>query len=627
MMRRISRSILAISVLLALSTVPSQVFCAEDEVIPFDAEHWTMPPGSKVVEYMGQTCLVGPAVLNDVEFENGVIEFDVAFKGLRTFAGVNFRVQSQGNQEVFYLRPHKSRLADALQYTPVINGMSAWQLYSGEGYTAAVEIPHNEWLHVKLVVSRTQGRVYLGGSETPALAIHDLKHGVSKGRISIFNQANELAHIANFKCRQDNSIDLGKPPRVYTPPGLISDWEISQAFGISATDRQVYPDAEILSKVEWQAATGDATGLVNISRYLAKPSAEPAFIYARTTIESDAEKTMLLKFGYSDEVSLFLNGKAMFYGNSAFTSRDPLFQGIVGLNDAVYLPLKKGENELLLVIAEVFGGWGFICQDGNAVYLADGMRELWDIPLELKMPESAVYDPVTDAIYVSNYDMYGAAGMQFVSKITPAGKIEVLHWAKGLIRPTGLAAHGERLYAVDRRGVVEIDLNTGDIVKRHALPQARFPNDIAIADDGTIYVSDSFGGAIYSNAGGEFAVWLQGEGIGQPNGLACHDGKLIVGNNADGCLKAVDTATKEISVITEMGAGIIDGIQVDKDGNYLVAHYEGRIYRITPSGEMTTIVDRTAKGYNTADIEYVPEKDLLIVPSLQSFGLTAYELK
>ena len=267
--------------------------------------------------------------------------------------------------------------------------MSAWQLYSGDGFTAAVEIPHNEWLHVKLEVSGTQGRVYLGESETPALVIHDLKHGVSKGKISIFNQANELAHIANFRCREDNSIDLGKPPRVYTPPGLITDWEISQPFGISVTDRQVYPDTEILSKVEWQKAESDATGLVNVSRYVRKPGAEPVFIYARTTIESDAEKTMLLKFGYSDEASVFLNGKAMFYGNSAFTSRDPLFQGIVGLNDAVYLPLKKGENELLLVIAEVFGGWGFICQDGNAVYLAEGMRELWDIPLGLKMPESA----------------------------------------------------------------------------------------------------------------------------------------------------------------------------------------------------------------------------------------------
>jgi hypothetical protein len=31
-------------------------------------------------------------------------------------------------------------------------------------------------------------------------------------------------------------------------------------------------------------------------------------------------------------------------------------------NDAVYLPLKKGSNELMLAVSELGGGWGFICQ-------------------------------------------------------------------------------------------------------------------------------------------------------------------------------------------------------------------------------------------------------------------------
>ena len=31
-------------------------------------------------------------------------------------------------------------------------------------------------------------------------------------------------------------------------------------------------------------------------------------------------------------------------------------------NDAVYLPLKKGKNELVLALSELGGGWGFICR-------------------------------------------------------------------------------------------------------------------------------------------------------------------------------------------------------------------------------------------------------------------------
>jgi hypothetical protein len=34
-------------------------------------------------------------------------------------------------------------------------------------------------------------------------------------------------------------------------------------------------------------------------------------------------------------------------------------------NDAVYLPLKKGRNELLLAVSELTGGWGFICRFGD----------------------------------------------------------------------------------------------------------------------------------------------------------------------------------------------------------------------------------------------------------------------
>jgi len=31
-------------------------------------------------------------------------------------------------------------------------------------------------------------------------------------------------------------------------------------------------------------------------------------------------------------------------------------------NDAVYLPLKKSRNELMLAVSELGGGWGFVCR-------------------------------------------------------------------------------------------------------------------------------------------------------------------------------------------------------------------------------------------------------------------------
>ena len=70
-----------------------------------------------------------------------------------------------------------------------------------------------------------------------------------------------------------------------------------------------------------------------------------------------------LNIGYSDDVSVFLNGQILFRGRSAQNFRDPGFLGIVNPeNDAVYLPLKKGGNELMLAVSELGGGWGFICR-------------------------------------------------------------------------------------------------------------------------------------------------------------------------------------------------------------------------------------------------------------------------
>jgi hypothetical protein len=82
-------------------------------------------------------------------------------------------------------------------------------------------------------------------------------------------------------------------------------------------------------------------------------------VYARTNIDSASEQVRKLYIGYSDDVSVFLNGKILFRGRSAQNFRDPGFLGIVNSDN---LPLKKGSNELMLAVSELGGGWGFICR-------------------------------------------------------------------------------------------------------------------------------------------------------------------------------------------------------------------------------------------------------------------------
>lgn len=131
--------------------------------------------------------------------------------------------------------------------------------------------------------------------------------------------------------------------------------------------------------IQWQNVEAEPPGFVVIYRYREAPHIRVTFqsdfstrlqpqpgtklIYARTNITSDRDQVKKLEIGYRDDVSVFLNGSIFYRGQSAQAFRDPRFLGIVNPeNDAVYLPLKKGNNELMLAVSELGGGWGFICR-------------------------------------------------------------------------------------------------------------------------------------------------------------------------------------------------------------------------------------------------------------------------
>ena len=601
-----------------------QVF-AQEEIIDFESDQWDRQ-GAEIVQFMDRKCLIGSAFLKDVEFENGVIEVDIAVTGpkARTYPGVMFRIQSPGNYERFYIRPHRASLyPDAIQYVPAFNGIDGWQLYNGENYTSAADLPDNKWVHFKLEVSGSQARLFMDDMEHPVFVMNYLKHGVSKGAIGLNCPRNRTAYFSKFKYKIDNTLKFTPVPQIEKHPGIITNWQISQPFPFSKVDLEQHPDEQKLGEIKWQKVTCESNGLVDISRYYGRTGREYDCVLAKATIHSDKEKVMQLQFGYSDLVTLFLNGKQMFYGSSIYQGRDPSFLGIIGYNDAVYLPLKKGDNELMMWIFEAFGGWGFMAKDGSGVFEAEGVSQAWKIKKELRMPESALYDKKRNIIYVSNFDRFSAPGQQFISKVTVDGKIEQLKWSEGLVLPTGMAIFKDKLFVVERRNVAEIDLETGEILNRHPLPQPMFPNDIAIDKNGMMYVSDSQKGAIYKFKDGKFEEWLLEKELAGINGLCVHKDKLIVGVTSDHSLKSVDLNSKAISTIVRFGEGIMDGIKVDQHGNYLISHYEGRIYRVTPDGQFTNLLYIQAK--RCADFDYIAEKGLLIIPTLEANELFAYK--
>ncbi len=611
---------------LILTIILATPFCTASagEIIPFDEEHWDLS-GAQVVEHLGRSALAGSAVLKDVQLLDGVIEFEMALDGTRDYGGLSFRRQSPGDYEHFYIRPHNSTKPEALQYAPVFGGVSCWQLYH-EGYIAAAEIPAGRWVPVRLEIRGRQMRVFFDNMEQPALVVTHLQRDPEAGGLALNGSRGPATRFSNFRFDPDADLQFDPAPEPVPPMGLVTRWELSQKFLASQLDRENYPDDETMAKIKWQTVTAEPNGLVNISRHVARsPNREIDAVFARTTITAEEDGLRQLAFGYSDAVNIFLNGEILFTGSAAYRQRNPSYQGIIGLHDAVYLPLKKGENELMLMVVETFGGWGVMAQDSDVIFQGEGVSEQWELARHFKTPESVVYDRKRDVFYVSNFF---SGGNEFISRVSPAGTVLDLQWVSGLARPTGMAVRGDSLFVVDRSGLVEISIDTAQVVGRAPVPGGQFLNDVAFDGEGRAYISDSRTSTIHRKAGDTFEAWLSGPGISDPNGL-CFDGeRLIVGNSGDGSLKAVNLEDKSVKTVASLGQGsIMDGIAGDGAGGFIVSDFNGRVFRISATGEKTEILNRTAPGFFCADLEYVPEQGLLVIPSLYDNRLTAYRVE
>jgi hypothetical protein len=309
---------------------------------------------------------------------DGVIDTDVITSAKRGFFGFDIRIDKDGrNYEEIYLRQHKSGLPDAMQYTPVLNTGRNWQLYNGTGFTGAVDIPKDVWFHLRLEVTGAQAKLYVKDMEKPALVMDDLKSSIQKGQIALYDLTGATCY-SNFEVRTtpDVAWERHLPPM---PPSILTKWSISPSYDALARDLEHPLSAPEIAAIQWQEVEAEAPGIVPINRYRDSPHPRVTFqgdfskrlepqpgtkvVYARTGIDSERDQIKKLEIGYSDEVSVFLNGKILYRGRSAQGFRDPGFLGIVNPeNDAVYLPLRKGKNELVLAVSELGGGWGFICR-------------------------------------------------------------------------------------------------------------------------------------------------------------------------------------------------------------------------------------------------------------------------
>ena len=191
-----------------------------------------------------------------------------------------------------------------------------------------------------------------------------------------------------------------------------------------------------------------------------------------------------------------------------------------------------------------------------------------------------------------------------IARVTPDGRAE-----RFVALPEGGAGNGirfdrsGRMYVADYTGhkIHRIDLATRERVQVVHEPRMNQPNDLAIAENGTLYASDPN----WKNGTGQlWRIDAQGrahreaEGMGTTNGIEVSpDGKrLYVNESVQRRIWVfdigVDSRLGKRRLFKEFPDHGFDGMRCDVDGNlYVTRHGKGTVVKLSPSAEVLREID------------------------------------
>ncbi len=250
----------------------------------------------------------------------------------------------------------------------------------------------------------------------------------------------------------------------------------------------------------------------------------------------------------------------------------------------------------------------------------------WETDTTIRTPESVLWDAHRKFFYVSNINGKGDAkdGNGFISKLGADGKIIKLHWVDGLDAPKGMGMYNGELFAADLAQLVIIDIAKNKIKQKIVVPGASFLNDIVTDDQGNVYISDSRTDKVYRYLKGKVSLYIEDPLIKGANGLLVWHNLLWILSSHGICqYNPADKSLKLFSDAVKSG----DGITIVNDSDLIVSRWQGEVYYVKPNGAATKILDVKAEHKNTADLFFLQEKNLLVIPTFNGNCVMGYALK
>lgn len=364
-----------------------------DNSILLVPERWDFQEGKVTfLDYKGKKAmkigsLSGQVVLKDLVFKDGTIEFDIEPHPAEFASAVYFHRKDDKEQEIVYLRVSRigSKLANqGIQYAPYFDGVNMWDIYPQ--YQAPAMAKTGEWNHVKLVISGKQMKVYVNDMTNTVLEIPKLEGTMTEGSIAFEGEGyisnlqikpNETEGLASYE-----GTDMTKHDGQY-----LRKWAISAPILFpkgSETFAENLPDADAFL----ESIDAETAGLLNLTRrFGATPQRK--IVWLKTTIKASEPTFTNLQIGFNDEIWVYLNNEMILVDKNLFQQvgmrKNP--GGRLSINNTIAkLNLKKGENELLIAVANDFYGWGLMARLENAekIERTDEVSTILNLAQEIK---------------------------------------------------------------------------------------------------------------------------------------------------------------------------------------------------------------------------------------------------
>ena len=337
------------------------------DVIPMQAEHFDLSQakGAEFKTVRGREALCfegGVALVKGRDLPNGTIMVDAENTSKRYFANVIFRAEDAETHEAAYLRMHKSRQLDAMQYNVHLNSESNWQLFGDQQKIA--DFGDGDWVTLNVAFAGDKARITAESSAgSYVLPVGDLaldETGTGFGLRALFP-----ACFSNLRINSETPDLNDVPTTVYeTSAGTVMNWQLSPVAGFEG-----FSDTARIGE-NWETVSSEASGTLLISKYRSKLGGGNFeangldMVHVGTRIHADRARTVALNFDVSDMGRLYLNGKPLVELNNSFRAKgNALFRGDFNVStQTVMLSLQPGMNELVVAVAERANGWGLAAE-------------------------------------------------------------------------------------------------------------------------------------------------------------------------------------------------------------------------------------------------------------------------